>query len=116
MKEEEGSDSSKSSNETESKNVTFETIIKDQSESIVVDEEDGLKLTESDMAKQEQNVKSKKLTETDLKSGLKSDSPVLKKKVSFKRRSRDESKDSDYEDIQAPPDEMEAKPIPKLNF
>lgn len=117
VEEEEGSDSSKSPSGTESKNVTFETISKDQSESMVVDEEDGLKLTESAMAKQEQNVKSKKMLETDsLKSGLKSDSPVLKKKVSFKRRSRDESKDSDYEDIQPPSEEIEVKQNPKVEL
>ncbi|XP_008190548.1 titin isoform X2 [Tribolium castaneum] len=72
-----------------------------EEEKMVVDEEDGLKLTESAMALQEQNIKAKEVAE--LKSSLKTpESPVLKKKVSFKRRSRDDSKDTDYEEVQAP--------------
>lgn len=113
VEEEDGSGSSKTlniNNITGSKNVTFEEITTEENpESTVIDEEDGLKLTESAVASQEQNIKSKKILESDLKSDLKSDSPVLKKRVSFKRRSRNESKDDDYEDIQAPPEEIETK-------
>lgn len=93
--------------ETKSEKQSFtEEDVETKSEKMVVDEEDGLKLTESAMAKQEQNVKSKEVEE--IKSSLKTEgSPVLKKKVSFKRRSRDDSKDGDYEDIQAPVKETE---------
>ncbi|XP_044270357.1 titin homolog isoform X2 [Tribolium madens] len=80
------------------------SLEEEKSEKMVVDEEDGLKLTESAMALQEQNIKAKEVAEvSELKSSLKTpESPVLKKKVSFKRRSRDDSKDTDYEEVQAP--------------
>lgn len=83
----------------DSKYVIHDQIL----ERMVVDEEDGLKLTESAMAKQEQNIKSKEIEEyekTDLKSSLKGEgSPILKKKVSFKRKSRDETEKRKDEEI-----------------
>lgn len=75
-------------------------------ERMIVDEEDGLKLSEKTIALINEELAKEnlpKLNETDLKSSLKSTqetpgSPTIKKKVSFKRKTKPEN--NDYEIIE----------------
>ncbi|KAF5280556.1 hypothetical protein FQR65_LT00307 [Abscondita terminalis] len=93
----ESEDSLESSDE-EREQVTA-TVQKHQ---ILVDEEDGLKLSETAIAMiNEELEKEYRQQAMGLKSIIKTEtSPVLKKKVSFKRKSRQEGGERIYEDVQ----------------
>lgn len=76
-------------------------------EKIMVDEEDGLKLSDQAIALINEELAKEnlpKIEEAEIKSSLKetSGSPAVKKRVSFKRKAKI---DGDYEDVQPPKDE-----------
>ncbi|KAK4877146.1 hypothetical protein RN001_009652 [Aquatica leii] len=103
VEEDERSDTQESSEED--RNEEPPTTV--QKHQILVDEEDGLKLSDVAIAMiNEELEKEYRQQAMSLKSIIKSEtSPVLKKKVSFKRRSRHEGGDRIYEDVQLRKDE-----------
>lgn len=81
-------------------------------EKIMVDEEDGLKLSDQAIALINEELAKEnlpKIDEAEIKSSLKetSGSPATKKRVSFKRKAK---VDGDYEDVQPPKDEKASQP------